>query len=354
MKNIALLKKLSPFSELEDSFLEEAAKLLTTVTRNKGDMLFKRGKNVETTYFLLDGSVNLIDNAFNKLEVIPGCDRTLRPLNDTSPTKVSAIAASAVRLLAINTVALDNLVLLNQEALSPKVSGGFDDEFDTGIYSVADSMMVEEVDQTDWMSSLLQSPLFSSIAGKSVQELFVRLEDYSASAGDKIISEGKAGDYFYVLTAGSARVYNSIESVDATLLPGAYFGEEALLGNTTRNATVEMLSDGSLKRLSYDDFISLLKTPILEYIDAKELEAISMPYQVIDVKMPIEFRLQHLEGSKNIPLSRLRAQLGKLDNSKLFLINGDAGSRADVAAHLFCQAGLNCKIIHQTDMAASA
>jgi len=350
MKNIALLKKFSPFNEFEDRFLEKAAQLLSTVTHRKGDMLFKRGKNVETTYFLIDGSVNLIDNAFNKLEVIPGCDRAMRPLNDTSPTKVSAIAAGAIRLLTINTAELNKLLVLNSEALAPSV----DDSFDTGIYNVADSMMVEEVDQTDWMSSLLQSPLFSSIAGKSVQELFLRLEDYSAQVGDKIIHEGKPGDYFYVLTSGRARVYNSSESVNATLEPGAYFGEEALLANTTRNATVEMLTPGCLKRLSYDDFISLLKAPVLEYINDKDLEAIDTPYEIIDVKMPIEFRFQHLKGSKNIPLSRLRAQLNQLDGSKLFLINGDVGSRADVAAHLFCQAGLSCKIIQRSDIAESA
>ena len=86
--------------------------------------------------------------------------------------------------------------------------------------------------------------------------------------GDTIVNQGEAGDYYYVLTEGEARVTRTVEL--ATLEPGRSFGEEALLSGSKRNASVTMLTDGVVMRLSKDDFNELLKEPLLSRVSPDE------------------------------------------------------------------------------------
>src|SRR5690606_27478478 len=96
-------------------------------------------------------------------------------------------------------------------------------------------------------------------------------ENLEAEAGSLIVKEGEPGDYFYVLERGRARVVNRAGDHLAELGPGDYFGEEALVGETTRNASVEMISDGSLMRLEKQDFSALLQEPVMKLVRAEDL-----------------------------------------------------------------------------------
>jgi ATP-binding cassette subfamily B protein len=81
--------------------------------------------------------------------------------------------------------------------------------------------------------------------------------------GSPIVHEGDEADAFYVLTAGRARVLKKGEhgeEIPLTLLrPGDYFGEMALLQQTTRTATVRASSDVELFRLDRTLFQALLR-----------------------------------------------------------------------------------------------
>src|SRR4029077_20722867 len=64
--------------------------------------------------------------------------------------------------------------------------------------------------------------------------------------GQKVFSEGDLGDRVYILLSGQAEVVRRragsiAEHVFATLGPGECFGEMALLGGVSRNATVRCL-----------------------------------------------------------------------------------------------------------------
>lgn len=104
--------------------------------------------------------------------------------------------------------------------------------------------------------SLLRSiAIFAPLDGATLQQLAVRLEKSSALAGTEIIREGDPGDLFYVVGRGRLRVTsNGVRT--ATLDPGDFFGEIALLRNVPRTATVTAESDVQLYSLERDVFVS--------------------------------------------------------------------------------------------------
>ena len=80
------------------------------------------------------------------------------------------------------------------------------------------------------------------------------------------------GDYLYIITKGSVAVIkdpNNTTQHTATLGPGDYFGEMALLNSTRRNATIKCLEQCDIVSLRTEDFHVLIDHfPILK----KELE----------------------------------------------------------------------------------
>ncbi|WNO07999.1 cyclic nucleotide-binding domain-containing protein [Teredinibacter sp. KSP-S5-2] len=340
MLNKDTIKHHIPFNGLDDEYLDEALKHISVESFRKGEMIFKRGRAVAKRYFLLSGHVDLIDSSYYVESLTEDKDRAKSTLNPDSPTRCSAIVKSSkATVYSIETAALDRIVAWSQSAAAAPQSS-FNGET-SGEFSV------EEINEKtgDWMSSLLQSPLFSRIPLTQVQELFLRFEDVTYKKDEMVIKEGEKGDYFYVVASGRARVVNRLGSVDLELKPGDYFGEEALLGETLRNASVYMMGSGILKRLNSADFTALLKSPVLRYVENRILEKLDKPYKLIDVKMPMEYRVNHVPGSINVPLSRLRSTLSELGGNSIYVVPDDAGSRADIAAHLLCQAGFEAMIL---------
>lgn len=332
-----VLRQFSPFDVFNNKTLAEALEYIEVCPMAKGTLIFKRGKAVGQRFYLLSGEVDLIDARYERRAVAADTEDSHIALNQTSPSSVSAIVRNDALILSVDSADLDRLLTWSQ------TTGVETSNF----YRTGEFCIVEELEynEDDWMSGLLQSPLFKKVPLAQLQELFNGFENLMVSAGDTIIREGEKGDFFYVIADGEAHVHSRSNDIDISLTSGQYFGEEALLGNTLRNATVAMKTAGRLKRLSMDDFNALLKIPVLQYMDASGLSKIDRPYKLLDVRMPIEYRLQHLPGSLNIPLSRLRRSLAELGVANLYLVPDDAGSRADVAAHLLCQAGFDAAIL---------
>lgn len=359
-KNI--LKRFIPFAGLQDDYLEEAFALIDVGTYKKGHMLFKRGRKPEFLFFLIEGQVDLIDSLYMVTRIHAGSDAAKSALNADSPTQFSGVVKERDAIVfSVNIEALDRLVAWSQSAES-----AFETEQDEKNLSMDDGSTfipgdstfdvseVSDAQATDWMSSLLQSPLFSKIPLANVQDLFTRFETVSMSQGEIVLKEGESGDYFYVLASGRAHITNRSDSADLTIEPGQYFGEEALLGETLRNATVTMLTSGTLKKLDKEAFASLLTKPILRYFKLSQLQALKQTHKLLDVKMPMEYRMAHVEGSINVPLPRLRKTLPELAKKHVYAIPDDAGSRADIAVYLLCQAGFEAVILNGETQIAEA
>ena len=345
-----LLRRFIPFDGMQDEYLSEALEHLKIEQLSKGHMLFKRGRALSSRFFLVEGRVDLIDSQFQNKSIKGGSSEAMEMLNAEDPTLYSCIVKDDIaQVFSIESAILNRLTAWSENAESAfeaEMMARNSTPFDPVTTGQFDVITVDDEDSADdWMSALLKSPLFERVPLTHVQDLFSRFEELDAVAGERIIKEGERGDYFYVVAKGSVRITNRLDSVDITLSPGQHFGEEALLGSTLRNATATMLEDGQLKRLNSDDFKSLLTEPVLQYIDADALASLDKAHKIIDVKMPLEYRVSHVKGSINLPLARLRGTIPELARSKTYVVSDDAGNRSRIAAHLLCQAGFDTYIL---------
>lgn len=343
--SLELLARFSPFNTLAYDYLSKVMEKATLKEYTKGSIIFKRGRELHESFFLVKGSVDLIDSQFAVTSFSSTDELHKVALNTSSPTKVSAVAKSEVLILSVESDFSD-LVLAWSESGSEHVNEKSEEDSE-----------FESAEEGDWMSSLLQSPFFNKIPPGNIRQLFLRFKSQKVAANEIVIKEGERGEFFYVLEVGSAKVIDKQGNILAALRPGDYFGEEALVGDTTRNASVQMLTHGKLMCLEKSDFLTLLQEPVHRFITYEELQKSNgqkIAYQIIDVRLPLERRFQSVPHSRNIPLSQLRKHLPNLDLSQVYVVTDDAGRRADVAAQLLNQAGYETLILKDASLHQAA
>ena len=115
----------------------------------------------------------------------------------------------------------------------------------------------EALAPTRELALLRQIPIFRPLPPGALDQLASSLIPTTATAGTEIVRKGDHGDRFYVVAAGEVEVVGLGEEV-ATLGPGEYFGEIALLRDVPRTATVRAKTVVELYALERDEFLSAI------------------------------------------------------------------------------------------------
>ena len=330
------LSSLVPLNALSQDNLKEIAQKAQRINVASGRYLFRDGKKPAAHLFLLDGEVELIGNEGVEKSLRAGTAEARQSLEHVVPTATAAKATSNVTAVAVDRDLLDLMLTWDQ----------------TGDYHVQElSESGEETDDTDWMMRLLQTDCFRRIPPANIQAIFMRMEPVSFKAGDKVIKQGDPGDYFYIVRDGRCIVTRATKTKPegvrlAELGPGDSFGEEALISNKERNATVTMLKSGTLMRISKEDFTSLLNEPLLDYVTLDDaIELVESGAQWVDVRLPPEFEAGHIGGAINIPLFFLRKRAESMDTATEYIVYCDTGSRSSAASFLLSERGFQARVL---------
>ncbi len=331
---ISDLRQFSPLDGLKGENLGALAKKTQVRSLEPSQLLFSEGDSEKRTYYILSGTVELVEQGNVADTIRGGSEEARNPLSPLLPRRCSARAKDTVRYLSIDSDLLDVMLTWDQ----------------TGSYEVSDLRDGLGVSD-DWMTTLLQSKAFHKIPPANIQAIFMRMQQVNFKSGDQIIKQGTDGDYFYVLTRGTAIVTRETplnkEGIRlADLVVGNTFGEEALISEAKRNATVTMTSDGAVMRLGKEDFRTLLNEPMLDWVDMAGAQAIIDKGGVwLDVRLPSEYQNFSKPGSINMPLYFIRLKLGTLDKKTPYVVCCDTGRRSSAGAYIMNERGFNTFVL---------
>lgn len=328
----SILKTLIPISNLSKDNIELIVSSSSVKSVPKGNTVFSEGDNDDYAFYLLKGELKLISTDNTDFRIYSETDGARYPLAQFQPRQFTARAEDDSSILCIDKTLLDTLLIGNDADISTTNSG----------LEVND--IVNDEDE-DWMTRILQSPLYTNISVENIQKIFSKIESIDVREGDIIVNQGDDGDYYYIIQFGRCQISRKPTPIAqdinlAQIREGDAFGEEAIIANTKRNASVTMLTDGRLMRLSKDDFVELILYSILQKVDFETALAIEEKGAIwLDVRYPDEYQDYSIEDSINIPLNILRLQVGKLDRSKQYITCCDTGSRCSIAAYILAQHG---------------
>lgn len=356
------LRKLEPLSSLSKARLEELVPLTDIEMPGIGHCLFREGDVDNQTVFLLYGDVQMTSSD-GKIDFVFShtMEEARFPLDDSQPRQVSCIAQSKVKVARIDNSVLEYMMMWDQMAVSEQINTPvakqtvpapqseiaaevIESETVTR-FPVSKPVITEAGEDRSWIRKIRQVMAFKNLPPANIKTLLERMETVQAKAGEPIIKQGEVGDYYYVITDGTARVTRLVEL--ACLEGGASFGEEALLCGGTRNASVTMLTDGSLMRLSKKDFDELLKEPMLHRASPEEAQQlVNSGAHWLDVRYAREHRHGRIPGSINIPLHELRARLDELEPKGQYICYCGTGRRSSAAAFLLAQKGFRASVLN--------
>lgn len=335
--DLGLLRSFSPLDGMKRDNLHSLSRKAVLRELPLGRLLFKEGENDKRTYYLVRGVIELLLDGRPVLTLRGGTPEARHPIGPSVPRRYSArVVSESVQVLSIDSELLDMMLTWDQ----------------SGTYVVDELHQTEDVPATDdWMTTLLQSKAFHRVPPANIQAIFMRMQRVDYNAGDVVIKQGDEGDYFYVIVKGTCAVTRETplnkEGIRlAELGMGDTFGEEALISDAKRNATVTMLTPGTLMRLAKDDFRTLLNEPMLEWVDFDQAQSlVAQGGQWLDVRLPSEYEAFHIEGALNVPLYFIRLKLKSLDRNTHYVVCCDTGRRSSAGAYILNERGFRASVL---------
>jgi CRP-like cAMP-binding protein len=329
------LQTLVPLNSLNPDNLLELANKTIIETIAAGRFVFKMGDSDKQHIYLLSGSVDLIREKELVKTITMKSPEVRQPLAHAQPRALSARAREDCTFIRVDSNLLDLMMTWAQ----------------TGTYHV-EELGDENDSDDDWMTQLLQTKAFHKVPPANIQAIFMRMEQVPHNPGDIVIKQDEDGDYFYIIKNGRALVTRASPANPkgiklAELGPGDSFGEEALISESKRNATITMLSKGTLVRLSKKDFISLLNEPLQDWVEYAQarIKVESGDAQWLDVRLPAEYKMSHIRGAVNIPLISMRLKVKTMDAQKRYILCCETGRRSSAAAYILSENGISSSVL---------
>ncbi|MFL0798541.1 MAG: cyclic nucleotide-binding domain-containing protein [Cellvibrionaceae bacterium] len=328
--DIDAAKTLAPLNVMGQAHLEELLMNSSVMPLFAGQTLFRQG-DVDHQYLYLlygeleikypDGTTRILEGSQSRLPIAPQQPRncTVKALGDCS-------------VLHIDSNRLNKLLSWSQIADYMAVEMAYDPNRD---------------EDAAWIDTVLHSNLFYKVPPTNIGCLLSRMKPMVVDAGEVILRQGEIGDGCYFIKEGEAKVTraeapNQPSELLAIIDHGRCFGEDALIQETVRNATVTMLNAGVLMFMDKKDFVELLKEPGVPGLNGAELMGVvSQGATLIDVRTQDEYEAGCLEGALNFPLHLLRSKQRMLEKDIHYVIYCDSGRRSQAAVYLLREQGYN-------------
>ena len=328
--DLYLLQGLQPLAGLPVSTLNKLSQQARIKTLPGGEVIFKAGQEDNRTLFLLDGKVDIITDNDKKHTLEHNSPLAGQPLSLYSPRPVTAVTRERCSLLVFEKETLDQ-AMQNQPD---------------------DSVELEELElegDQHTFSHLLSTPDLLQLPPEDIEVVLGNVERIEVDRGHVMIWQGDNDPWYYTILQGTARVTRipndtSQEITLAELGPGSRFGEEALITGRPRNATVTMVTEGTLLRLHGDIFRRHVVESFVPQLAYKEvIDRLKQGALFVDVRNEDEYRKNGY--GMNIPLPLIRLKLDRLDKNVEYIMACNDCRLSLAAAFLARRHGLNVSVL---------
>jgi len=347
-----LLRRLIPTKHLTPEMIARVVEHSKVLSLPVGHVLFKEGEYDRKTYYLLKGKLQMHNKAGQKMEFNAGTISSTRPVHNVQPRQYDCETATPCTVIVMESKFLDVFLTWNQVmddikgTAQPAATGHAGGKAAKPAPKPKQQSSDSNEDTGIWMNRVLQSKAFMQMPPANIQKLFMRMEEVQFKAGATVVHQEDKGDFYYIIKSGRCkvmRIASNREHYLATLESGDTFGEEALLTDAPRNATVRMLTDGRLMRLSKKDFNELLREPILQWVTMDQASDLVSAQEAtwLDVRLESEHEDTGIKGSVNIPLFMLRLKADTLDPYRKYILYCDSGRRSSAGAFLLRERGVD-------------
>jgi rhodanese-related sulfurtransferase len=313
----SVLARFVPINGISPGRLKELGGHAEVVTVEAGKPIELGGPRSANSFYLLEGEINVVSGSRVIDTIFARTEKARFSISHMRDEKRSLKAGSRVKLLSLERAKISTLLVWSQSEESKDAA------------------------------------ILSRVPPANVQKIRTVMETVKVRTGDTVIRQGDPGDYYYFIQSGRCLVTRHSEGEllpvqIAELKEGDTFGEEALISDAERNASVSMLTDGVLTRLTKDDFIVLIRDPLLNIIAyPKAQEMVHSGAQWLDIRLPEEHAADGFPGSDNIPLSSLRQRIPDLDRATDYIVYCNSGRRSSAGAFLLSERGLKAYVLEK-------
>ncbi|MCB1738984.1 MAG: cyclic nucleotide-binding domain-containing protein [Gammaproteobacteria bacterium] len=322
------LKELATLSNTErDELLRQSS----LVRLAPGQILYRENQDDGNVHYLLDGALSLSWKG-----------RTVRSVSARPAEQNEALDRVGQKLYTVHARVPSTVLRVPRGALERALRNH---EASLGGETTAEVSEIGADKSQSWMVLLLRSDTFARLPAGNLQQVFDRLEPIQVTAGTDVVRQGEPADYYYVVEAGHCEVWrqrdaNSPPTHIADVRTGGSFGEEALIADTARNATVRMRTDGKLLRLGRQDFRQLIQEALTEKVDLEQARAIIGRGGVWLDTREIGSTPFNLEPEpQSLPLPMLRGARDELAKIPHYVVLGENEGEAAVGAFLLAERG---------------
>lgn len=329
------LARLFQLDTLRPETREQLAREAMVSDYQRGENVFESGDLDDDTVYLLDGELRCNYPDGRSVAHLASAPHGRYSLNDANPRRFTAkVVSGKARVMRLDRRYLEKLITWDQLSRDENYRhfGG-------------------SPGGNNWVFRLLRSQAFTRLPTGNIEKMFQLFEPVMVKPSEIVMREGDPPDYFYVVRDGTASVSKYLDGapqVVAYLREGDTFGEDALLSNLPRNATVRMMQGGQLMRLSREAFEAVLKPPMLSWVlPAEAARLVQAGAALLDVRMPEEHAQRAIGGSVNVPLYRLREDVANvLPGGSRVIVYCNTGERSAAAAFVLKRLGYEVSALH--------
>ncbi len=332
MKDTDKLRALIPINSLRSENFQKLVEQTNIERVPPKETIFKTGDTDVDAIYLLEGEITLSgQKGSSDRVVVAGSEDARYALAQLKPRQYTGVAKTEAVVAHVDSEQLDRLLTMDQ----------------TAGYEVAEI----DVEDSEWVFSMMRHPTFDKIPAASLGALFGRLSPIEVTAGQAVIKQGDPGDFYYIIKTGTAIVSRKSDKDGKVVMlselnDGDGFGEEALVSGAPRNANVIAKTACMLMRLSKPDFDQLLREPLVKNVSLPEAKNLAQEgAALVDVRTEDEFSRGAIKGATNIPLYALRLKARTLDPKRKYVIYCQTGNRSATAAFLLSQRGFDVSVL---------